>query len=195
MDNTRVLTFARDHYAGVLYAARFFVTRNGFLRSSKRILALSTTHLLVIDPYTEDVKESFAYQDIKEIVASGDVPDKVFTIVVGKNRDSYSSRNRQAFLSAYYQLRERSLSMSESNPSGLYFDSSFHLCGKSFSVTKLSSTRRYVAYIYIYIYIDQLTMKLAALMIITNMWRVFLQSRHLLLTGRIMILYIYIFVV
>ena len=49
--------------------ARFFVTRIGFLRSSKRILALTATHLLVVDPVTDQEKEAHELTAIKEEVA------------------------------------------------------------------------------------------------------------------------------
>jgi len=92
---------------GEAVIARFFVTRIGFLRSTKRILALTATHLLVIDPVTDQEKESCELTDIKEIQLSPDLPDKGFTILVGKTPESYSCRNRAEFLAAYHGLRQR----------------------------------------------------------------------------------------
>ena len=107
--------------------ARFFVTRIGFLRSTKRILALTTTHLLVIDPVTDQEKESCELIDIKEIQLSPDLPDKGFTILVGKTPESYSCRNRAEFLAAYHGLRQRAEHGAGS--------------GEQFRATKLSTTR------------------------------------------------------
>jgi hypothetical protein len=177
-----------NRYAGVIYAARFFVTRVGFLRSVKRIMVLSSNHLTIVDPYTEEVKERYAYDNIKEITIASDGgghnADRAFTIYIGKNlKETYTCRTRQHLLSAYYQLRERASSFRRdgfdaatagaiaaiggsmssgngmdygstlggqtgtaaggmgANTSGMYFDSLFQLCGKSFSMLKLSSTR------------------------------------------------------
>jgi len=88
--------------SGEAVLARFFVTRIGFLRSTKRILALTATHLLVIDPVTDQEKESCELTDIKEIQLSPDLPDKGFTILVGKTPESYSCRSRAEFLAAYH---------------------------------------------------------------------------------------------
>ncbi|DAZ95764.1 TPA: hypothetical protein N0F65_010266 [Lagenidium giganteum] len=148
-----------NRYAGVIYAARFFVTRVGFLRSVKRIMVLSTHHLTIVDPYTEDVKERYAYDNIKEITVASDSGggsnvDRSFTIFIGKNiKETYTCRNRQHLLSAYYQLRERASSFKQDSmdvatsatpgqgQSGMYFDNLFQLCGKTFTMTKLSTTR------------------------------------------------------
>ncbi|EEY54400.1 uncharacterized protein PITG_08031 [Phytophthora infestans T30-4] len=173
-----------NRYAGVIYAARFFVTRVGFLRSAKRLLVLSSNHLTIVDPYSDEVKERYAFDNIKEITIASDSGghngDRAFTIFIGKNlKETYTCRCRQQLLSAYYQLRERASSFrkdeieaatadalsavgasvgtsdnswasgsggpggSNSNllGSGMYFDSLFQLCGKTFTMTKLSTTR------------------------------------------------------
>ncbi|KAF1779653.1 hypothetical protein GQ600_2816 [Phytophthora cactorum] len=173
-----------NRYAGVIYAARFFVTRVGFLRSAKRLLVLSSNHLTIVDPYSDEVKERYAFDNIKEITIASDSgghnADRAFTIFIGKNlKETYTCRCRQQLLSAYYQLRERASSFrkdeieaatadalsavgasvgtsdnswatgsggpggSNSNllGSGMYFDSLFQLCGKTFTMTKLSTTR------------------------------------------------------
>lgn len=175
-----------NRYSGVIYAARFFVTRVGFLRSVRRIMILSSSHLTIVDPYTEEVKERYAYDNIKEITIASDSgghnADRAFTIYIGKNlKETYTCRTRQQLLSAYYQLRERASSYRKdgidaatagaiaaiggsmgtgngmnygltssgssgtidtgANMGGMYFDSLFQLCGKSFTMQKLSSTR------------------------------------------------------
>lgn len=131
-------------YSGVSYASRFFVARVGFLRSIKRILALSDSHLSIIDPYTDEVKEKYTYKEVKEITLSSDQStDRSFTLSVGKTKDTYTCRNRQQFLSAYYELSERAR-VAEDQDGTDQFDNVFRLCGQSFSVLKLSSTRRYV---------------------------------------------------
>ncbi|RLN96527.1 hypothetical protein BBJ28_00003471 [Nothophytophthora sp. Chile5] len=180
-----------NRYSGVIYAARFFVTRVGFLRSVKRLMVLSSNHLTIVDPYTEEVKERYAFDNIKEITIASDSgghnADRAFTISIGKNlKETYTCRSRQHLLSAYYQLRERASSFrkdgldvatagalsavgasvgasssgdnswmsgsggmptASTGPggalggSGMYFDSLFQLCGKTFTMTKLSTTR------------------------------------------------------
>ncbi|TDH72600.1 hypothetical protein CCR75_003886 [Bremia lactucae] len=174
-----------NRYAGVIYAARFFVTRVGFLRSVKRLLVLSSNHLTIVDPYSDEVKERYAFDNIKEITIASDSgghnADRAFTIFIGKSlKETYTCRCRQQLLSAYYQLRERAssfrkdeidaatadalsavgASVSDNNwatsigvsggngnsssnllSSGMYFDSLFQLCGKTFTMTKLSTTR------------------------------------------------------
>ncbi|KAG2515791.1 hypothetical protein BBO99_00008062 [Phytophthora kernoviae] len=175
-----------NRYAGVIYASRFFVTRVGFLRSVKRLMVLSSNHLTIVDPYTEEVKERYAFDNIKEITIASDSgghnADRAFTIFIGKNlKETYTCRCRQQLLSAYYQLRERassfrkdeidaatadalsavgaSMGTSDNNwmpgagaaggatagnamvGTGMYFDSLFQLCGKTFTMTKLSTTR------------------------------------------------------
>lgn len=147
-----VRTTQENRYHGVIYAGRFFVTRVGFLRSAKRIMVLSSNHLTIVDPYTDEVKEQYPFEAIKEITAppnntSG--TDATFTLYVGKSvKDTYSCRTREELLTAYYQLRERASSMKrkpieadDNNPSGMYFDSLFTLCGKSFNLQKWSATR------------------------------------------------------
>ncbi|KAF1788781.1 hypothetical protein GQ600_20425 [Phytophthora cactorum] len=104
-----------NRYAGVIYAARFFVTRVGFLRSAKRLLVLSSNHLTIVDPYSDEVKERYAFDNIKEITIASDSgghnADRAFTIFIGKNlKETYTCRCRQQLLSAYYQLRERASS-------------------------------------------------------------------------------------
>ncbi|KAE9037235.1 hypothetical protein PR002_g6680 [Phytophthora rubi] len=172
-----------NRYAGVIYAARFFVTRVGFLRSAKRLMVLSSSHLTVVDPYSDEVKERYAFDNIKEITIASDSgghnADRAFTVFIGKNlKETYTCRCRQQLLSAYYLLRERASSFRKdeidaatadalsavgatadnswatgsggpggaaSNAnllgSGMYFDSLFQLCGKTFTMTKLSTTR------------------------------------------------------
>ncbi|KAE9338646.1 hypothetical protein PF008_g11963 [Phytophthora fragariae] len=170
-----------NRYAGIIYAARFFVTRVGFLRSAKRLMVLSSSHLTVVDPYSDEVKERYAFDNIKEITIASDSgghnADRAFTVFIGKNlKETYTCRCRQQLLSAYYQLRERASSFRKdeidaatadalsavgatadnswatgsggpaaSNAnllgSGMYFDSLFQLCGKTFTMTKLSTTR------------------------------------------------------
>ncbi|KAF1315758.1 hypothetical protein FI667_g15773, partial [Globisporangium splendens] len=184
-ENTDVLA---NRHSGVIYAARFFVTRVGFLRSVKRIMVLSSNHLTIVDPYTEEVKERYAYDNIKEITVATDTgggqnADRSFTIHIGKNvKETYTCRNRQHLLSSYYQLRERASSFRKdgadvaantsmimggggssaigagygvagsngplgsagimgTNSNGMYFDSLFQLCGKTFTMTKLSWTK------------------------------------------------------
>eukprot|EP00644_Phytophthora_capsici_P008178 jgi/Phyca11/20249/fgenesh1_pg.PHYCAscaffold_60_\ len=104
-----------NRYAGVIYAARFFVTRVGFLRSAKRLMVISSNHLTIVDPYSDEVKERYAFDNIKEITIASDSgghnADKAFTIFIGKNlKETYTCRCRQQLLSAYYQLRERASS-------------------------------------------------------------------------------------
>ncbi|KAG6617009.1 DnaJ subfamily C member 13 [Phytophthora cinnamomi] len=172
-----------NRFAGVIYAARFFVTRVGFLRSAKRLMVLSSGHLTVVDPYSDEVKERYAFDNIKEITIASDSgghnADRAFTVFIGKSlKETYTCRCRQQLLSAYYQLRERASSFrkdeidaatadalsavgatadsswatgsagSGGGPSnanllgsGMYFDSLFQLCGKTFTMTKLSTTR------------------------------------------------------
>ncbi|KAL8011482.1 hypothetical protein Plhal710r2_c051g0156991 [Plasmopara halstedii] len=169
-----------NRYAGVIYAARYFVTRVGFLRSAKRLLVLSSNHLTIVDPYSDEVKERYAFDNIKEITIASDSgnhnADRAFTIYIGKSlKETYTCRCRQQLLSAYYQLRERASSIrkdeidaatadalsavgasvsdnswatSSGGPggthklgSGMYFDSLFQLCGKTFTMSKLSTTR------------------------------------------------------
>lgn len=174
-----------NRYAGVIYAARFFVTRVGFLRSAKRLLVLSSNHLTIVDPYSDEVKERYAFDNIKEITIASDSgshnADRAFTIFIGKSlKETYTCRCRQQLLSAYYQLRERESSIRKdkidaatadalsavgasvsdnswaessggsvgaggSNNNffgkGMYFDSLFQLCGKTFTMSKLSTTR------------------------------------------------------
>ncbi|EGZ07371.1 hypothetical protein PHYSODRAFT_528296 [Phytophthora sojae] len=186
-DDFESLEVPANRYAGVIYAARFFVTRVGFLRSAKRLMVLSSNHLTIVDPYSDEVKERYAFDNIKEITIASDSgghnADRAFTIFIGKNlKETYTCRCRQQLLSAYYQLRERASSFrkdeidaatadalsavgasvgtsdnswatgsggpggpggSNSNllGSGMYFDSLFQLCGKTFTMTKLSTTR------------------------------------------------------
>uniref|UniRef100_M4BVV8 DnaJ homologue subfamily C GRV2/DNAJC13 N-terminal domain-containing protein n=1 Tax=Hyaloperonospora arabidopsidis (strain Emoy2) TaxID=559515 RepID=M4BVV8_HYAAE len=188
-NNLESLNVSVNRYAGVIYAARFFVTRVGFLRSVKRLLVLSSNHLTIVDPYSEQVKERYAFDNIKEITIASDSgghsADRAFTVFIGKNiKETYTCRCRQQLLSAYYQLRERasafrkdqidaatadalsavgaSVASSDSSywttsgssgtpggpsnfsslgTSGMYFDSLFQLCGKTFTVKKLSTTR------------------------------------------------------
>ncbi|KAG7387436.1 hypothetical protein PHYBOEH_008243 [Phytophthora boehmeriae] len=186
-DDAETLEVPENRYAGVIYAARFFVTRVGFLRSVKRLMVLSSSHLTIVDPYTEEVKERYAFDNIKEITIASDSgghnADRAFTIFIGKNlKETYTCRCRQQLLSAYYQLRERassfrkdeidaatadalsavgaSMGTSDNNwmpgatgatagtapgnammGTGMYFDSLFQLCGKTFTMTKLSTTR------------------------------------------------------
>lgn len=172
-----------NRYSGVLYAARFFVTRVGFLRSVKRIMVLSSHHMTIIDPYSDDIKERYGYDDIKEITVAPDSTsggsagrnvDRSFTIFLAKNvKETYTSRARQQLLSAYYQIRQRASSSSaaatiglgmenskstnitqtgdhslvqgsnrsNSTTGGMYFDNLFQLCGKTFSMVKLSTTQ------------------------------------------------------
>lgn len=166
-----------DRYSGVIYAARFFVTRVGFLRSVKRLMVISSNHVSILDPATEEVKERYAFDNIKEITVASDAAtaDRAFTVYIGKNlKETYTCRNRQHLLSAYYQLRERASSFRKdgldiaasspmilgggtagagangplgaasimgTNANGMYFDSLFQLCGKTFTMTKLSTTR------------------------------------------------------
>lgn len=151
-------------------------------------MVISSNHLTIVDPYTEEVKERYAFDNIKEITVASDSgggpnADRSFTIFIGKNlKETYTCRNRQHLLSAYYQLRERASSvrkdgldiaasspmilgtagtsavglgynsMGASGPlgaasimgtgaNGMYFDSLFQLCGKTFSMTKLSTTQ------------------------------------------------------
>ncbi|GMF28129.1 unnamed protein product [Phytophthora lilii] len=186
-DDAESLEVPANRYAGVIYAARFFVTRVGFLRSAKRLMVLSSNHLTIVDPYSDEVKERYAFDNIKEITIASDSgghnADRAFTIFIGKNlKETYTCRCRQQLLSAYYQLRERASSFrkdeidaatadalsavgasvaptdnswatgsggpggavaANSNMlgSGMYFDSLFQLCGKTFTMTKLSTTR------------------------------------------------------
>ncbi len=166
-DEQDILDASTNRYSGVIYAARFFVTRVGFLRSAKKVIALSSHHLTIIDPYTDEVKERYAYENIKEITVASDSGggynnvDRGFTIFIGKNvKETYTCRYRQHLLSAYYQLRERASSLRKESmdsnalpgagsaipnavggASGMYFDSLFQLCGKTFTMTKLSTTR------------------------------------------------------
>lgn len=173
-----------DRYSGVLYAARFFVTRVGFLRSVKRLMVISSNHVTIVDPASEEVKERYAFDNIKEITIASDgsggssstggaAADRAFTIYIGKNlKETYTCRNRQHLLSAYYQLRERASSVRKdgldiaansplilggsaatpggplgaasvlgTSANGMYFDSLFQLCGKTFAMTKLSTTQ------------------------------------------------------
>lgn len=151
-------------------------------------MVLSSNHLTIVDPYTEEVKERYAFDNIKEITVASDNggghnTDRSFTIYIGKNlKETYTCRNRQHLLSSYYQLRERASSfrkdgvdMTASTPmvmgtsgssaaglgyggvgsngplgaagamgtsaNGMYFDSLFQLCGKTFTMTKLSTTQ------------------------------------------------------
>nr|CCA19797.1 conserved hypothetical protein [Albugo laibachii Nc14]CCA24391.1 conserved hypothetical protein [Albugo laibachii Nc14] len=123
-----------NRYSGVLYAARFFVTRVGFLRSVKRIMVLSSHHMTIIDPYADDIKERYAYDDIKEITVAPDGTaggsagrnvDRSFTIFLAKNvKETYTSRARQQLLSAYYQIRERASSSSAAATIGIGMESS-----------------------------------------------------------------------
>lgn len=184
-DDGEGLEVPSNRYAGVIYAARFFVTRVGFLRSVKRLMVLSSSHVTIVDPYTEEVKERYAFDNIKEITIASDSgghnADRAFTVFIGKNlKETYTCRCRQQLLSAYYQLRERAssfrkdeidaatadalsavgASVSTENTwaggaggatgagqqnamlgTGMYFDSLFQLCGKTFTMTKLSTTR------------------------------------------------------
>ncbi|KAI9916848.1 hypothetical protein PsorP6_018131 [Peronosclerospora sorghi] len=188
-DDVDSLEVPVNRYAGVIYAARFFVTRVGFLRSAKRLMVLSTNHVTIVDPYSDEVKERYLFDNIKEITIASDSGghnvDRAFTIFIGKNlKETYTCRCRQQLLSAYYQLRERASSVrkdeidaatadalsavgasvfsSENSwasgsggptgsgvtntnllgtSSGMYFDSLFQLCGKTFTMTKLSTTR------------------------------------------------------
>uniref|UniRef100_H3GPG0 DnaJ homologue subfamily C GRV2/DNAJC13 N-terminal domain-containing protein n=1 Tax=Phytophthora ramorum TaxID=164328 RepID=H3GPG0_PHYRM len=186
-DDVESLEAPVNRYAGVIYAARFFVTRVGFLRSAKRLMVLSSSHLTVVDPYSDEVKERYAFDNIKEITIASDSgghnADRAFTIFIGKNlKETYTCRCRQQLLSAYYQLRERASSFRKDEidaatadalsavgasvgtgdnswatgsggpggagaananmlGSGMYFDSLFQLCGKTFTMTKLSTTR------------------------------------------------------
>jgi hypothetical protein len=111
------------------FLARFFVTRIGFLRSTKRVLALSKTHFCVLDPDADvpKPKECWPLKDVKEITMSPDLPDKGFSILIGSTPESYSCRQRAEFLSAYYNLREQSIAGDQS--------------GQTFNVVKLSTTR------------------------------------------------------
>ncbi|TMW62203.1 hypothetical protein Poli38472_009696 [Pythium oligandrum] len=179
-DEPDIVDIGTNRYTGLIYAARFFVTRVGFFKSVRRIMVLSSHHMTIVDPYTDEVKERYAYDNIKEITVASDSGggynnvDRSFTIFIGKNiKESYTCRYRQQLLSAYYQLRERAssyrrealetagpavnmlpgmvaptgipaLSIPGANPAGangMYFDSLFQLCGKTFSMTKLSSTQ------------------------------------------------------
>lgn len=180
-EELEVLEAPANRYAGVIYAARFFVTRVGFLRSVRRVMVLSSSHLTIVDPYSDEVKERYAYDNIKEITVASDGgghnADRAFTIYIGKSlKETYTCRTRQHLLSAYYQLRERASSFRkdgfdaatagaiaaiggsmssgnglgyaagapgamDANASGMYFDSLFQLCGKSFTMLKHSSTR------------------------------------------------------
>ncbi|CAH0482112.1 unnamed protein product [Peronospora belbahrii] len=186
-DDMDRLEIPSNRYAGVIYAARFFVTRVGFLRSAKRLMVLSSNHLTIVDPYSDEVKERYAFENIKEVTIASDSgghnADRAFVIFIGKNlKETYTCRCRQQLLSAYYQLRERASSVrkeeieaatadalsavgasvatndntwasSSGGPagareinanflgSGMYFDSLFQLCGKTFTMAKLSTTR------------------------------------------------------
>lgn len=152
-------------------------------------MVISSNHLTIVDPYTEEVKERYAFDNIKEITVTtdnggGPNVDRSFTIYIGKNlKETYTCRNRQHLLSAYYQLRERASSFRKdgldiatsspmimgaggpsavglgyggvggagnplgsagvmgTNTNGMYFDSLFQLCGKTFTMTKLSTTQ------------------------------------------------------
>ncbi|KAG6975682.1 hypothetical protein JG688_00002168 [Phytophthora aleatoria] len=90
-----------NRYAGVIYAARFFVTRVGFLRSAKRLLVLSSNHLTIVDPYSDEVKERYAFDNIKEITIASDSgghnADRAFTIFIGKNlKETYTKDEIEA---------------------------------------------------------------------------------------------------
>ncbi|POM77072.1 Hypothetical protein PHPALM_5601 [Phytophthora palmivora] len=89
-DDVENLEVPVNRYAGVIYAARFFVTRVGFLRSAKRLMVLSSNHLTIVDPYSDEVKERYAFDNIKEITIASDSgghnADRAFTIFIGKNR-------------------------------------------------------------------------------------------------------------
>ncbi|CAI5747187.1 unnamed protein product [Peronospora destructor] len=182
------LEIPENRYAGVIYAARFFVTRVGFLRSARRLMVLSSNHLTIVDPYSDDVKERYAFDNIKEITIASESgghhhADRAFSVFIGKNlKETYTCRCRQQLLSTYYQLRERasfykkeeidaatadalsavgaSVATNDNNwalssgslagagasnanllGSGMYFDSLFQLCGKTFTMAKLSTTR------------------------------------------------------
>lgn len=143
-------------------------------------MILSSNHLTIVDPYTEEVKERYSYDNIKEITIASDGggghnADRAFTVFIGKTlKETYTCRSRQHLLSAYYQLRERASSFRKDNSldataansmtlgvpgavsgpgglgfaagsigdsSGMYFDSLFQLCGKTFTMTKLSTTK------------------------------------------------------
>lgn len=185
-DGPDVVQVGTSRYSGVIHASRFFVTRVGFLRSVKRIMVLSSHHLTIVDPYTDEVKERYAYDNIKEITVASDSGgannnvDRSFTIFIGKSiKETYSCRYRQQLLSTYYQLRERASSLRKdglelalatgpggnvltgaaatpvvppvppvgaggaagNGAGGMFFDSLFQLCGKTFTMTKLSTTR------------------------------------------------------
>jgi hypothetical protein len=139
------------------YVARFYVTRIGFLRSTKRVLALSKTHFHVLDPLTDQEKEVHAITAIKEVSLSADLPQRGFNITIGASdgttgsnaTEAYSicvlpnigshssdgdgSTERAHFLGHYYQQRQaleavsRGLSEAER--------------GQHFRLSKLSTTR------------------------------------------------------
>ncbi len=155
-----------NRYGGCIYAARFFITKVGFLRTTRRIIALNPSNIYLIDPYTDEIKETYEYGQIKQIIL--DSGDKSFTLVISTDlpsnkhlihgnstsgaeltynssnnttsnsiteessilssimpsvvssssstssstsskllKETYASKNRAEFLTAFYQLRER----------------------------------------------------------------------------------------
>lgn len=91
------------------YRHRFLVSRVGMFRNTRRVLALSETHLDLIEPGSGAMRHSFPFKEVLGLVPSASDPNS-FTLDAVGSSDTYTYPNRAELLAAAQTLREAACS-------------------------------------------------------------------------------------
>lgn len=94
-----------NRYGGVIYGAKFLISRIGFLRSVKRVLLICDTSLVIVDPNYEGSREEVLYSSIANFTIGSSA--KEFVIQTSKSKETYNCNERRALLTVFQEMYER----------------------------------------------------------------------------------------